>query len=484
MKAKLPGFADWRWNTLNLALKALMPILPSLALHFNPRPFSGARAGVGLQEIVGAFSDPLFQKQAEFMAWYCEWLCNLMQWGSGCDCHVDHHDRGERNIECAWKGRRIRTAHRHIVSNLGEHLAEANGWDDRRWGLGFEALMEIQGVVRSTCELAHRKWAFLARLPYLLARLEEPQVKTEVFAQWASAPPSAHHRVTREFLEGPLREDIDRLKEDGSGASRRLHQEVMSLAALPFDDAVGEGPHAKAKRVLTHSRSCNWAWVASTCRLDQNIAEVRRMLPALDAQLSPLWCNWKSILRTAGPPLRNPKVSPAKVRDYVYRMSFCHEPSRGCPPSSGAGVGVGADQAIEDDEGPGEADGAPIGRALVAQWSGRAIDEVSDDDGAGGEATREGSSAGGRRGRGGQEVGFRRKFTEEARLLRQWLSASLEVHIFVGLLAPGDDGALEFSIFQVLSMECKGIFTKTFLTAEEAVQEQGIFSISVQPFER
>lgn len=188
---------------------------------------------------------------------------------------------------------------------------------------------------------------FLNRVPYLLSRLDEPGIKARCVAQWQEAPPDAHHRVTREFMEGSLRQDLDRILPDGSGLSERLRREVRSLAALPFDDSVGEAPHAVAKRVLGQCRAGTWPWVASTCRLEQNIRDVRNLLPAVEMDLATLWRGYKSILRTGGTgkanftPLRMPT---RKFIGHVYRMSFCLGLAEGV-----VGVCVaGPDEALED----------------------------------------------------------------------------------------------------------------------------------------
>jgi hypothetical protein len=153
-----------------------------------------------------------------------------------------------------------------------------------------------------------------------------------------------------------LRAYFDALAEDASNMTPLLRSEVLSLKSLPFDDAVAEGPHARAKRILGHSRGAMWPWVASSCRLAQNLKDIRDTLPAVDGDLGELWAAYKSVLRVGDFPetgrLVNPRMPISRVHDYVYRMSFCKDPDE--PLAAG---GDGGDANNADDGNEGEDDG-------------------------------------------------------------------------------------------------------------------------------
>ena len=86
-KSKLPPFAAWRWHTLDDALRALLPMLDGLRTHFDAAPFRANRDSAELRQVVTAFGSQAWRNQTNFFAWYCEWLCGLMLWGSSCACH-------------------------------------------------------------------------------------------------------------------------------------------------------------------------------------------------------------------------------------------------------------------------------------------------------------------------------------------------------------------------------------------------------------
>lgn len=78
---------------------------------------------------------------------------------------------------------------------------------------------------------------------------------------------SYHHKVSVAFLcEGSaLRRAIDEMPQYGMSA--RLFSAVRALGAVPLDDAVAEGPHARAHRLELHSRRACWPWHDSSLRL-------------------------------------------------------------------------------------------------------------------------------------------------------------------------------------------------------------------------
>lgn len=172
--------------------------------------------------------------------------------------------------------------------------------DAQDWCGDHALCLELQGCVRAVCAHARLKFRFLGQLPYLLVQLPTPGAKRRVLAQWDSAPAAAHHRVSKEFLaEGSeLRAAIEAMGDDGSAIGGRLQEEIASLAALPLDDAVNEGPHAVTKRVQCHARDPKFAWQAATLRLGQSLEDARGLLPATGLELKASWCNWKAVVRS------------------------------------------------------------------------------------------------------------------------------------------------------------------------------------------
>ena len=376
-KAHLPHFADWRWNTLTLALKSVSPMLDSLILRFDATPFASSRDRAGLNEVLSAFGSKEWRVETDFVYWFCRWLSDLMQWGSGCTCHDRSLAEGA-SLDCPWKGRRLAEASGHISEWLNRGLHEANLWTPTTFGTSLQHLLEMQGAVRTLWSLGLRKWAFLDRVPYLFVRLDQPGVKAVCLAQWASARPEEHHRLTQWFM---LRADIDQLGQDGLNMPRRLQNEINGLKAMPFDDSVAEGPHAVAKRVLDHSRSASWPWVASSCRVRQNLVDVRNLLPAVGGNLQSLWSANKTVVRVTERDGQeaNLRMPYKKFLNYVYRMSFCceHDAQEAGADDDGGSDGDGHDGGGGGD-GPGGGGGGKIskgGRRGNVPADGNADDE-------------------------------------------------------------------------------------------------------------
>ena len=237
-----PSFADWRWGTLHAVMKELHSCLGSLADHFDPRPFARGRDQVGLAAVIAALACDAWHKQFAFVWFFTCWLVGLMGWGTGCACHEADLMRGAGvEINCPRKGRRLREAPAHVFGELDRVLQESTAWGDEVWGLGMEALIQLQGCIRGTVHLARRKFEWIARVPYLFSRLGAPGVAAEALRQWASCPREDHHRVTRCIVDEHW-EAINNIAPGGTGASHALQAVMDSLAGVPLDDSIAEGP--------------------------------------------------------------------------------------------------------------------------------------------------------------------------------------------------------------------------------------------------
>ena len=321
---KLPTIATWRWKTLGEACRALEPVLETLCHHFDPAPFlRNARDPARMRGVVSALTSQHWPARFKFVTWFCNWIGRIMDWIGGCDC-CEHSP----SSKCPWKGRRMKNAHSFAHGALHQGLAEANSWTHRTWQTTMEEWTELVGCVRAVVHLGMAKIGFFRRIPYLLVELDRPGIRDECIRQYESCPEDKHHRVSREFLKvgGPLRASVDALRADGSGCTEQLRMELKGLEALPMDDSIGEGPHAKAKRIKDHSKASTWHWTAATMRLKQNLDDVAELVPALDENLTLLWCKYQSILQVEARKLRRSvKVSRKVFADRLYRMSVCFD---------------------------------------------------------------------------------------------------------------------------------------------------------------
>lgn len=305
----IPGFAKWRWHTLATVCEALNPFLETFCTHFDSSWFANTKDATRLRKVTEACR-PEWRKQFAFVRFFSSWLSDIMAWGTGCACHGSHSAGAGTgpSEKCLLKGRRLKEAHRFAEAALTEGLVQANGWTPTTFGCGDEFWRASQGSVRAVCGLAREKLRYLTKIPWLLARLDEPDVRDECVSQWDSAPPSAHHRVSAEFLApgGPLRAMVDEIRPDGSGLSARLFDEVRSLQLVPMDDSVCESPHAAAEAIKTKSRACSWYWLAATMRLRQNLNDLRQLPSALGTDLNKDWLRFLAGACTGDPDTRKP----------------------------------------------------------------------------------------------------------------------------------------------------------------------------------
>lgn len=506
-KLSLPNFAEWRWGTLLGCCNALSGVLATLAANFDASLFQSARERTGLSDMLAALSSPAWHSQFQFVHWFCRWLGGIMSWGRGCACHSEELRQGQQ-IDCPLKGRRLREAYAFATAELQKGLSEANSWGPEDWQFeDNDSWLDCQACVRSVFEMATRKLSFLDRVPYLLSRLGEPGVRRRCEEQWSSCPPEKHHRVTRQFFEGPLVGDIKAIQKDGSGVSARLQREIDSLAAVPLDDSVAEGPHSSAARVVRHSRNSRWPWVASTMRLAQNLRDAHTIPDVIGTTAVDLWPKYTAVLHGPSARRQGPKKLPwVKLQDDVYKMSFVVEraseaskaESVSTPASSGDGTGSGQhcldEDASDEEGGASNTKPTPVGeetrgsaRPSTSRKRQRTAKSVSTGVAASG-------SAGGQQptavivGKGevvaDGSLGFRKKNSDDVRLMRQFLGGSLCAKSFISVPVQSETGFVSHQVFQILSLESKPVIVKSFSTLEEDAAEQGLYVVAVQPMER
>lgn len=469
-RVSLPSFAQWRWTTLHDCLRALLPCLASLSQQLDPKHFAKSKDGVAFASVVAAFASGEWHRQTAWVNHFCGTISTMMAWGSGCSCHEEELKAGKA-VTCHRKGRRLAEAQGYLQNALNEMLAEAESWHEEQWGLGHKGLLELQGVIRATYHLAQRKFEWLGKVPYLLAKLDQKGILEECERQWAAKPASEHHRVTQLFMAkgGPLRADLDKVSTDG--VSPRLEAAIGSLAMVPFDDGINEGPHAQAHRLAQHARRAGWPWVAASMRLKQNIQDARVLAPSLDLPLKVVWSTWTSVLRVGGDLRRGQRIKRQKFIDYIYRMSFCHEaPLR---------PKVDGEDGHAEDDGVGSGDDADIELGVVESKAGKGARQR----GRKGRGRASDGPAAARRRQGlGPKQGAPLVDLELSKLLRQYLAASLEVHSFFSLEVADGDG-VRCLFYQILAVDPKGIFVKTDNTQKGGIKDAGVFEVSAQPYQ-
>ena len=62
---------------------------------FDPAPFRGSNEQARLRGVVHAIHSRDFQIQLDFVLGFCDVLCHIQDWGTGCSCHEEELRRGE-----------------------------------------------------------------------------------------------------------------------------------------------------------------------------------------------------------------------------------------------------------------------------------------------------------------------------------------------------------------------------------------------------
>ena len=368
----------------------------------------------------------------------------MQSWIGGCDCHEEQLQAGEE-VLCYMKGRRMRSAWDFVQRHLDSGLAHANSMSAARYAGDYNLLRQCQGCVRMVHGLGYEKFLWLDQVPYLLSRLDQPGVEAKTVEQWVSTSPQYHNRVTRKVCDssGELRADLDAVTGTGDNISPSLSHVMRSLALLPMDDTVCEMPHASGKRIAGSGAASKFPWVASTLRLQQNIADCRELPSKLCTSLEGPWSRYKSVVQ---PTPKQCVVPPLDNRQFQKRMYSCEHLMGFC------GESEFSDEALGD----AKEDGClPEDKAAVE------ADDVPGEEGAADNPV----------GRNDQPV----------LLLRQLIAATLNPHDFVSM--PTRDAENPLCVFQLLDFERRNIVMEPFISDDERQRAEGLYTCSIQPLE-
>ena len=356
---RVPSIAEWRWGTLNSAMKSLSLVLGTLRQHYDPSLFKNSKDPVKTRKVASSLRSVAWAWQFKYVAWFCDWIVTAQSWGKG-SAELERVRRGlaesddESGYDSMRCGRRLPEAEDYIRSHLQIGLDEAASWQLCSFpGCSNADLDFLKTSVRYSFALATKRFQYVSMLPWLLAKLPQAGVKQRCLDQYASH--DGHHPLTLKFLsyddESGLRRHIDNMNPDGSGMSDYLLSFVRIIQLVPFDDSIAESPHAVGNRIGRHSPHAGFAWSASTMRLDQNLQDVRDQSAALGTNLQDLWLKHTSILQTAKHKLNRPmRVKPKVFQEKLYMLGRF---MAGVPlPDDAEQQPVGSDDDDDHNEGP------------------------------------------------------------------------------------------------------------------------------------
>jgi hypothetical protein len=327
-----------------------------------------------------------------------------------------------------------------------------------KFGNDANFLRTAQGCVRATYALGRKKIAFVDRIPFLFARLDEPGISQRCRDQWAEAIPEHHDLVSAEFLSPTSSwfSALCAIRPDGHIPSQALQNEVNEFKLCPMDDTAGERPHAVANHHVSHNRSSSWGWIASTCRLEQNFTDLDLLADA-GADLETEWQRYSSLLQVSEAKSRRPcRLSRAQVEGRVYGMShLCNKEmfgvgedasssDMGAAPAAIAGESISQPGCLDQDD--------AIDHALGVLGDSGSDDEPDVD-------------------------------SQEVKLMREFLARSLDRYDYISVNQHStDDADIPFlEVFQLLDIERKDILARTYL---DHVPNLGYYQVSAQPLEQ
>ena len=321
-QASFPNFAEWRWGTLLDCAAVIDGFFLSLRGRINWTEFSKSKEPQQVSDAKEAFQDSAWYRQLRLVIWLSRWVTENQNWIGGCRCHEEQLLAGEE-VECWMKGRRICEASDKIKQEIASALSECNSWRAPDFDGDVPLLVEATGCARMVVALAQEKFSWVSKVPYILARLGEPNIRDEALRQFASVPLDRHHRISVLFLEesGSLGRAVRSMSADGTGMTSELALAVRGLSLIAMDDAKGEEPHARANREGKHARRASWPYVAASLRLAENQIDLNSLPGALALDKQRLWNDYKSVIQV-GKKMRSVKCKRQQLYQRVYLPRF------------------------------------------------------------------------------------------------------------------------------------------------------------------
>ena len=366
-RVRLPTFAKWRWGTIHQVLKAIATCLATLTLHLPhiKTICDRSRDKKWAQTVLKAFSRERFKTEFLYCKWLADWVTGLERWCGSCSCpeHQEAYLLGQP-VECCMKGRSLPFGYKKASDVFHEALAEMAHWTTDTFSSDMDFLREVSGAARVVIARGFEKFRFLDRVPYLLSSLAQEGVAQRCLDQYEEVPEHAHHRVTRDFLSpsSELRAHIETLAAGGE-MHRDLEKRVRSLAEVPLDDSVGEAPHAGLGRVGATTRRANWPWQASSLKLNDNLKDLRRVVPDSGRSLQFLWNEFQRVGNMKRPE-RRLKCTRKQFENKIYTL-FTDPDVLHYEPGHAEHGGEDDDDNMRDDDD--DAPGGPPHGALAGQ---------------------------------------------------------------------------------------------------------------------
>ncbi|CAK0789149.1 unnamed protein product [Prorocentrum cordatum] len=318
--ASLPYFAEWRWGTLHGVLKSLESCIAAVVASIDLGAFIKWQTATKMvKDVQEAFGSGQFHIELKFVVWFTSWLTELQNAATWCPCHLGACKRKEYP-DCNMRGRILPIVPDIRSHFLAESIATIEQWTITQWR-DANTLRLLQGSARWAHGLILEVARFADMIPHLFSRLDQPHVKEECVRQYTSESHDQHHRVSQYFMDpaGPMRRLVDEVSEAGEINDEHLKREVESVANISLDDNVNESPHAHVKREMGRCRPALFPWNASSCRLNQNLEDLKYLGSGGDSELQKLLNVCSSTIQVESRKLgRNPRCTKQVFTDKLY----------------------------------------------------------------------------------------------------------------------------------------------------------------------
>ena len=268
MKHFTASFTRWRYNTLSDVYQQVGPWRTPIETWFVADMFKQKEKPTTVLHIA---RDALLWKLVDpftTITWVCE-ECRC--WGGGCPCHEEERKR-HRVVECDRTGLRLDEASDTLKEVLGDLQRNLDSQTLDQCEGSSDALLIITFLLRRLISEIRERFAWVDKLPYLLARVRQPSVAREIVRQYHEAPRNAHHPVTIRAMDSWLRE-IEEIatSTDAVTLSLGLATEEKAFKRMPLSSRCAEGFHRGARLTKVRASSASLPWIFSTSRLAKNL---------------------------------------------------------------------------------------------------------------------------------------------------------------------------------------------------------------------
>ena len=127
------------------------------------------------------------------------------------------------------KSRMLPYSWKYLIGKFDEMVATSHGWGAGAFTGTLDFCVKCKACVQFTRHVGLTSVFYnLSRIPFLMARLEQPGVAQECLAQYRSCPRRHHDKISIRILDDTraFYDDVLAIRPDGSGLSPQLLIEV------------------------------------------------------------------------------------------------------------------------------------------------------------------------------------------------------------------------------------------------------------------